>query len=250
MFTLPNIITLMNLLCGCLGFIAIWEGKQPLASYLIISGLVFDFLDGFVARITNTYSPIGKQLDSLADMVTFGALPAVLMFDMMRHTTAERWAMSGLFLAIFAALRLAKFNIDVRQTAGFIGLPTPAMAVAVACLPLIVYYYPAWAIVMNYNFLLMYVILLCWAMVAEMPLMAFKFKTWEWEENKARYWFIFLAALFIMLSGILAVPFIIIGYIIWSLLFYEVEDTPIETTEPISILPEIENFIDPEDILP
>ena len=249
MFTLPNTITILNLLCGCLGFIAIWEGKQPIASYLILLGVFFDFLDGFVARALKSYSPIGKQLDSLADAVTFGALPAVLMFDMMRHSASERWAMVGLFLAVFAILRLAKFNIDERQSFAFIGLPTPAMAIAIASLPLIVYYHPIWKILLNYNFLAIYVVLLSWAMIAEMPLMSFKFKTWDWEENQARYWFITIALLFIWTIDVLAIPFLVIGYIVWSLLFQddvEIPTQPPKTEEILLIIPEE----DPEDILP
>lgn len=250
MFTIPNIITLFNLLCGCLGIIAIWEGKQPLAGFLIMGGLVFDFLDGFVARLTRSYSPIGKQLDSLADMVTFGVLPAVLMFDLMRHTTSERWAMLGLFLAVFAALRLAKFNIDTRQTYSFVGLPTPAMALAVASLPLIMYYHRIWIVLIQYNFLAMYVVLLCWAMVAEMPLMSFKFKSWDWEENKTRYWFIFLSAMFVFVLDFLAIPLLVIAYIVWSLLFYEADEEEEETTQPEIVLSFDEQDQEAEDILP
>ena len=249
MFTLPNVITLLNLLCGCLGIIAIWEGKQPLAGYLIIIGLVFDFLDGFVARITKSYSAIGKQLDSLADMTTFGILPALLMFDLMRHSTSERWAVVGLLLAVFAALRLAKFNIDERQTMGFIGLPTPAMAVAIAALPLIMYYHRPWVVLMNYNFLATYVALLCWAMVAEIPMMAFKFKTWGWEENKTRYWFICLSVLFFIFLDFLAIPLIIIGYIAWSLVFYSFDEEENEFID-LPALENQDNHEDLEDILP
>jgi CDP-diacylglycerol--serine O-phosphatidyltransferase len=235
-----------------LGFIAIWEGKQPLAGYLIFGGVFFDFLDGLVARLTKSYSDIGKQLDSLADAVTFGALPAVMMFDMMRKTAPERWALLGLFLAMFAVLRLAKFNIDTRQTDKFIGLPTPAMAIAVASLPLIVHYYPVWIIVLNYNFLAMYVVLLCWAMIAEMPLMSFKFKTWDWEENQARYSFIAVSLLMLAVLKFLAIPFLIIAYIVWSLFFFpneEEEDEAGEELQPEPTLPTTDHT-DLEDILP
>jgi CDP-diacylglycerol--serine O-phosphatidyltransferase len=234
MFTIPNIITLLNLFCGCLGFIAIWEGKQPLAAYLVFWGALFDLLDGLVARLTKSYSDIGKQLDSLADMVTFGALPAVLMFDLMRRSASERWATMGLFLAVFAALRLAKFNIDTRQSDKFIGLPTPAMAIAVASIPLIMHYSPAWRFVLEYNFLLIYVVLLCWAMVAEMPLMSFKFKTWDWENNQARYHFIAIALLSLAILKFLAIPFLVVVYIVWSMFFEEEEEDAHEIVkEPI-----------------
>lgn len=251
MFTIPNIITILNLLCGCLGFIAIWEGKQPLASYLIIAGAFFDFLDGFVARLMKSYSDIGKQLDSLADAVTFGALPALLMFDMMRRTTSDRWATLGLFLAIFAVLRLAKFNIDTRQKDSFIGLPTPAMAIAVASLPLIVYYYPFWRVILDYNFLLIYTFLLSWAMISEIPLLSFKFKNHDWENNQARYSFFMIAGMFLILLNILAVPILIIAYILWSIFFQEDTIPEPENIKQISpaLVPE-DTSTDPEEILP
>lgn len=247
MFTIPNIITIFNLLCGCLGFIAIWEGKQPLAGYLIWAGVCFDFLDGLVARATKSFSPIGKELDSLADAVTFGALPAVLMFDMMRRTTYDRWATVGLLLAVFAILRLAKFNVDTRQKDSFVGLPTPAMAIAVSALPLIAHYYPFWRVLFQYHFLVFYTLFFCWIMVAEISLMSFKFKTWDWETNQARYSFMIVACMFWVVLQLLAVPVLVVLYVVWSLFFQE--DTTEEAPEMKYTEPLYTDF-DPEDILP
>ena len=253
MFSIPNILTLCNLFCGCLGLVAIWEGKQPIASYLILLGACFDVLDGLVARMLKSYSELGKQLDSLADMTTFGVLPALLMFDMMRYTVNNVWATLGFMLALFAALRLAKFNIDERQSRHFIGLPSPAMAIAVASLPLIAYYQPFSVVLLNYNILGIFTILLSWVMVAEIPLFSFKFKTWDWETNRLRYMFLILCCISVFLLGILVAPFLILLYIAWSIAFQSLLLRENFTHKPLNIMLEtsthIEDVEDPEDIM-
>lgn len=135
---IPNTITLANLLLGCLSIVSAFEGSLQLAAYLIIIATVFDFLDGFSARLLKAYSPMGKELDSLSDLVSFGVAPSVIVFHLLKDALGE--SASGGFtggqallvipflIAIFSALRLAKFNIDTRQTTSFIGLPTPANA--------------------------------------------------------------------------------------------------------------------------
>ncbi len=140
--SIPNSITLLNLIFGCLSIVSAFEGNILLASYLILAASVFDFADGFTARLLKAYSPLGKELDSLSDMVSFGVAPSVLAFHLLKnslHLGDNSGFTSGHFIlvvpfliAIFSALRLAKFNIDTKQTTSFIGLPTPANALLFA----------------------------------------------------------------------------------------------------------------------
>ena len=142
LFSLPNLLTCANLLTGCVAIWLAFRGELPTACYLVALAAGFDFLDGLVARALRQYSPIGKELDSLADMISFGALPGVLLLKLLERTTlAATWPwipLAGFLFTMFAALRLAKFNVDTRQTTSFIGVPTPAATLFVAALPLIV----------------------------------------------------------------------------------------------------------------
>lgn len=134
-FTVPNLITSMNLLCGILGVICALNGAQDMALLLMILAAVFDFLDGLAARVLHSVSPIGKELDSLSDMVSFGVLPSLMMVEAISQgEVGSIVAYLPLFLALMSAFRLAKFNIDERQTTDFLGLPTPAAALFTAAL--------------------------------------------------------------------------------------------------------------------
>ena len=132
---IPNILTLSNLLAGCIGLVYAFNGNLVYASYAIWIAAIFDFLDGFSARMLKVSSPIGKELDSLADMVTFGVLPSVILFQMIGNQPYEYLSYGAFILALFSALRLAKFNVDTEQTTTFIGMPTPAAAFFVSGLP-------------------------------------------------------------------------------------------------------------------
>ena len=126
---IPNTITSMNLLCGVLGVIFTFQGVLDLAFYLMILAAVFDFLDGFAARMLNAYSPMGKELDSLADLISFGLLPALMIHRrLVEGGMTGFWIYVPVIICIFSALRLAKFNVDDRQSENFLGLPTPACA--------------------------------------------------------------------------------------------------------------------------
>src|SRR5690606_26151264 len=136
---LPNFITLCKLFCGCIGIVVVLEGHVTYAAYLIWLAALLDFLDGFVARLLHAYSPIGKELDSLADMVTFGVLPSIIMFVLLQEKTeGAYWHWIAFVIAACSALRLAKFNVDTRQSDSFIGLPTPANALFISALPFII----------------------------------------------------------------------------------------------------------------
>ncbi|HQS50964.1 MAG TPA: CDP-diacylglycerol--serine O-phosphatidyltransferase, partial [Daejeonella sp.] len=140
---IPNSVTCLNLFSGCLGIVFAFQGNLIWASYAIVIAAVFDFFDGMLARLLKAYSDIGKELDSLADMVSFGVLPSVIIYQLFALSPqidfgADWLSFSAFIIAVFSALRLAKFNIDTRQSENFIGLPTPANALLIASFPLII----------------------------------------------------------------------------------------------------------------
>jgi CDP-diacylglycerol---serine O-phosphatidyltransferase len=221
LFTIPNIFTCGNLLCGCVGIVCVFRGDSLLAGALIVLAAVFDFLDGFLARLLKQASPIGKELDSLADCVTFGVLPSTIIFNLIDKTIPD---LNGLWLsyfayilAVFSALRLAKFNVDTRQSESFIGVPTPANALLVASVPFILRYNPELEpIIVNQKVLLGYVVVMSFLLVSEIPLFALKFKSFAWSNNRIQYIFIVASVLLLVLLKFAAVPVIIFLYILLS----------------------------------
>jgi CDP-diacylglycerol--serine O-phosphatidyltransferase len=223
LFTVPNLMTCGNLLCGCLGIVFSFRGDLLLAGALIFLAAVLDFFDGFAARLLNQASPIGKELDSLADMVTFGVLPSMIIFQYLERTNdsieIEGMLVSfiAFLLAVFSALRLAKFNIDTRQADSFIGVPTPANAILVASLPFILRTYPeSQALIINPTVLIGYTFIMSFFMVMEVPLLAFKFKNFGWKENQIKYIFFGLSVVLLILLKFAAVPLIVGIYILLS----------------------------------
>lgn len=218
-------MTCGNLLCGCLGIVFSFRGDLLLAGALIFLAAVLDFFDGFAARLLNQASPIGKELDSLADMVTFGVLPSMIIFQYLERTNdsieIEGMLVSfiAFLLAVFSALRLAKFNIDTRQADSFIGVPTPANAIVVASLPFILRTYPeSQALIINPTVLIGYTFIMSFFMVMEVPLLAFKFKNFGWKENQIKYIFFGLSVVLLILLKFAAVPLIVGIYILLSLI--------------------------------
>jgi CDP-diacylglycerol---serine O-phosphatidyltransferase len=219
---IPNALTCCNLLCGCIGIIALGYGANGvyLIPWLIWAACIFDFLDGFAARILKVSSPIGKELDSLADMVTFGVLPSLLMCYLL--TRAEAGSQSGIIympfvglsLAVFSAIRLAKFNIDERQVDGFIGVPTPANALFIIGLPL---FFEHFRLEMSWIFLTVVTLLFSWLMVSPFNLFSLKFKSFGWKGNEVRFTFLAISVLLIGFLREAAVSTIIITYILTSL---------------------------------
>ncbi|HAK76266.1 MAG TPA: CDP-diacylglycerol--serine O-phosphatidyltransferase [Runella sp.] len=223
LFTIPNLMTCGNLLCGCLGIVFSFRGDLLLAGALIFLAAVLDFFDGFAARLLNQSSPIGKELDSLADMVTFGVLPSMIVFQYLERTndSIEIEGMLASFvaflLAVFSALRLAKFNIDTRQADSFIGVPTPANAIVVASLPFILRMYPeSQSIIVNPTVLIGYTLVMSFLMIMEVPLLAFKFKSFGWKENQLKYIFLGVSVVLLILLKFAAVPLIVGIYILLS----------------------------------
>ena len=214
---LPNALTCGNLLCGCVGIIFTLQYGTAFGAWFVWAACVFDFLDGFAARALNVTSPIGKELDSLADMVSFGALPAIVMFQMMdtiSHSNILPY--SAFSLTIFSALRLAKFNVDEKQKDSFIGLPVPANALFITSL---VYLKDPWSIFISYDlFLVAITLLFSFFLVAPYELFALKFKNFQWADNKVRFTFIGISVLLLAAWQAAALPFVILLYILLSLL--------------------------------
>lgn len=254
---IPNAITCGNLFCGCIAIVAALYGNLVMTAYLVGIAAVLDFFDGFTARLLKVGGEMGKQLDSLADMVTFGVVPGIVLFKLMSSSTilngkptillasdiGSYWLLLSFLITIFSAIRLAKFNIDTRQTDSFIGVPTPANTILICSLPLIlnqmapkaleiparvlgstvlnteVESYLMWqSIIMNPFFLIGLTLLMSYLLVAELPLFALKFKNFGWADNKIRYSFLIISVILLILFQFIAIPFIIFLYIILSII--------------------------------
>lgn len=213
---IPNMLTLSNLLCGCIGILLAREFPLYLPAYLVWLACVFDFFDGFAARMFKTTSPIGKELDSLADMVSFGVLPAMVMYTWLEKAAPGTHIPYIAFaIALFSALRLAKFNTDENQTDSFIGLPTPANALFITGL---VFLQPPFQFITS-SVALLVVICITFSvlLVAPLNLFALKFKNFSWTDNKLRFTFLVLSVLLLGWKQAEAVPLIILLYIVLSL---------------------------------
>lgn len=225
---IPNVITCCNLFCGTVGLVFAFQGDFYTAAYLTIASLVFDFFDGFAARLLKVSSPIGKELDSLADMVTFGVLPGVIMFQLMKTAACDPSVCTGLLsksyfpyiaflIPVFSGLRLAKFNVDTRQSDSFIGLPTPANAIFIASLPIIMDNQAIAATwLANPKVLACTTIVMSYLLVAELPLLALKFKDFSFAHNKARYALILGSVTLLVGLKFAAIPFVILFYVLLS----------------------------------
>ncbi len=192
-----------------------------MAAFLIWIAALLDFFDGFFARLLKAYSPMGKELDSLADMVSFGVLPAMILFVLIENSTESLFLpYLALLVAAFSALRLANFNIDTRQTENFIGLPTPANAIFISSFPFIISEENNFLnhLLLNEWFLVSIAIVFSLLLVAELPLFSLKFKSYKWSENKIRFSFIILSVILLVFLQFIAIPIIIVVYIIISLI--------------------------------
>jgi CDP-diacylglycerol---serine O-phosphatidyltransferase len=218
---IPNALTCANLLCGCVGIVEVFHNNMLLSCALIGLAAVFDFLDGFAARLLKVSSPIGKELDSLADVTTFGVLPAIIIYQLLMQSVPnleDIWIPNLAFLiAVCSALRLAKFNVDPRQSDSFIGVPTPANGMLVASLPFIIRFYPGYEpLIVNTTTLLIFTVVMSFLMVSELPLFALKFKSFGWKGNEVRYSFLLASLVLLVLLGFLAVPLVIGLYVLLS----------------------------------
>ncbi len=219
---LPNLLTSGNLFCGCLGIIQCFSGSLTTASLLIVVAAIFDFFDGFVARAVKANSAMGKELDSLADCVSFGALPAFILYQLMLKTenlatAGNFWIYTALLIAVFSALRLAKFNIDTRQTDSFIGVPTPADALLIGSFPYLIeqktFYEP---FLTNIYVLVGVALLMSYLMMAELPLIALKFKNFTWAANQYTYLLLVGSVILLAVLQVAAIPLILVYYVALS----------------------------------
>ncbi len=217
---IPNTITCCNLISGCIATYWAFQGDYRLALLFIVIGAVFDFFDGMTARLLHVSSPIGKELDSLADDITFGFAPSAIVFSFLSPLTTQLSPYIpylAFVMAAFSALRLAKFNLDERQTLGFIGLPTPANALFwgslivgagqyIAPLP-----YTAYIILIG-------TFVSCFLLISEIPMFALKFKSWGWKGNEVKYIFLLTCIPLLLFFGISGLSVIIAWYVVLSIL--------------------------------
>jgi len=215
---IPNTITCCNLISGCIATYWAFNGAWDIALLFIIIGAVFDFFDGMSARLLGVSSPIGKELDSLADDVTFGFAPSAIIFDFLKkgsdYLPSEYLVYVAFIMAAFSALRLAKFNLDERQTMGFIGLPTPANALFWGALLVGAGEWLASSPYLYYA-VMAGIFISSWLLVAEIPMFALKFKTWGFKENKLKYCFL-ISCVPLLCLGVVGIAIIIAWYIVLS----------------------------------
>lgn len=237
---IPNLITMLNLLSGCIAAVYAFKDELILAGVFVALGIFFDFFDGLAARLLNVSSELGTQLDSLADMVTSGVVPGIVMCQLLADATGHSstlfamdgdlgWSSAtslfkemtflGFLITAASGYRLAKFNIDTRQTDSFIGVPTPANAILIISLGIIAQMTTSDLIynILNNPYALVGITLLsCYLLNAELPLFALKFKSFGWKGNEIRWIFIAICIAMIVFLKIYAVPCIIVLYILMS----------------------------------
>jgi len=200
------------------GIYSVLNGHLAYGAYFIFAAAVLDFLDGFVARLLKAYSEIGKQLDSLADLVTFGVLPAFIIFTLLQDIYPRSYLpILAFFIATQSAIRLAKFNIDTRQTDRFIGVPTPANALMLSTLPFMAEKFN-WmeGLIQNGIFLLAFSLCFALLLTAELPLIALKFKNFSLKDNIYRYLVLFLSLICLLTMGVGGIPLAILTYVVLS----------------------------------
>lgn len=220
---IPNIFTMLNMASGLVALIFILKNDFVYGAVFVFLGIFFDFFDGFLARLLKVQSPFGLQLDSMADMVTSGVVPGLVVFKLLslNPINNEYFAMIGFILTLAAGLRLAKFNLDIRQSDSFIGLPTPAMSIFVMSIPLVVFYGNSeWLniFITSNLFLVLMVVVLSFLMNSEIPLFALKFKVFNWKKNKFKYIFLMISTTMLLLINVTAIPLIVVIYITLSIL--------------------------------
>ncbi|MBC6998868.1 CDP-alcohol phosphatidyltransferase family protein [Cytophaga sp. FL35] len=238
---IPNLITLLNVFCGCIAVVFAVLNQLEFAALFVFLGIFFDFFDGLAARLLKVQSDLGVQLDSLADMITSGVVPGIVMFQLLGMSETGGWnaggfmeagsaagnismvfrplPLLGFVITMASAYRLAKFNIDENQVSSFIGLPTPANTLLILSLPLILFHNGSdilSGIILNQWFLIALTFLSAYLLNSKIELFALKFKNWGFKDNALRYIFIVLSLVLLVTLEYLAIPFIIAFYIIAS----------------------------------
>lgn len=224
----PNLITVVNLLCGTLAILCSFGGYIDYVPYLVLGSFVADFLDGFVARALGVSSPMGKELDSLADMVSFGLLPGIILYHLFNFGLTGSWlvpfnlyhAPAALVMAGFAAMRLAKFNVDERDGDSFYGIPTPTTAAFVVSLLCIALFcdHPINEQIFSCTWLWVLTIFASVMMVIDFPMMSNKVKNMSWADNKVKYLFLIVAIALVATLGYYGLAIAYGAYILFSVL--------------------------------
>jgi len=212
---IPNFITSLNLFSGCVAVFLAFNGNYQGAFIAILIAAVFDFLDGFAARMLKAYSPMGKELDSLADVISFGMAPGAIVFSLLNETGInELLPYLAFLIPVFSGLRLARFNIDERQTSSFIGLPTPANAIFWAGLAFSFSDF----LVTNLWILVVFTLLFSYLLVAEIPMFSLKFKNLAWKDNQIQFLFLFGCAIILAIFQLNAFALLVGWYILLSVI--------------------------------
>ena len=217
---IPNLLTISNLICGCIALYFTFQGKLVFTAYLISLAAVFDFMDGAAARLLNVSNPIGKELDSLADMVSFGLVPGSVVFHLLEEGTLSQYSFMAILIPIFSAYRLAKFNVDENQNENFIGLPTPANCLVFVSIPLITTFNSESIIAYLVEIpetLLIITILMSLALVSRINMFSLKFKNFKLQDNKFRFFLIAMSIILLTWLEFSAIPVIILLYILMSI---------------------------------
>lgn len=224
---IPNTLTCCNLLSGCVAISMATERRYTESLIFIIIGSIFDFFDGMMARLLNAHSPLGKDLDSLADDITFGAAPGFIVFFVLKEFNYPSYfgnlatiiPYSAFLISAFSALRLAKFNIDTRQTCSFIGMPTPANALFWSSFivgqhdKLITQQFNIFAFLS----LIGLILITSWLLICEIPMFSLKFKNLSWGENKLRFFFLLASTVLLVLMGLKSFAPIISMYVLLAI---------------------------------
>ena len=240
---IPNLITLLNVFCGCIATVFAVMNQLEMAAFFVFLGIFFDFFDGLAARVLKVQSDLGVQLDSLADMITSGLVPGIVMFQLLSMSMTGGWNAGELFqynstghvqsvlldplpffgflITLASAYRLAKFNIDENQVSSFVGLPTPANALLILSLPLILLFQnndTLNGIILNQWFLIGLTLLSAYLLNSKIELFALKFKNWSFKDNALRYIFIIISLILLITLKFLAIPFVVAFYIMSSII--------------------------------
>lgn len=241
---IPNVITLLNVFCGCVATVFAVLNRLELAALFVALGIFFDFFDGLAARVLDVKSELGLQLDSLADMITSGLVPGVVMFQLLAMSQTGGWGdgsqfflegnsftwsqlvpFAGFIITMASGYRLAKFNLDENQVSSFIGLPTPANALLILSLPLILLYQNndvLNSVILNTWFLMGLTFLSAYLLNCGLPLFALKFKNLNFKDNSMRYIFLIVSIVLIITMQFFAIPLIILFYVLSSLVQHKV----------------------------
>lgn len=222
---IPNIITLMNLFSGCIGVVFVFTSDPRLASLMIFISLLLDYMDGGAARLLNVKSELGKELDSLADLISFGLLPSLIAYIILRTGDYPSLAYIAFLMTVMSAYRLAKFNLDERQSENFIGLPTPANAIFWSAFPLVIYGDPnsvveisMASLMVESRVIMILIVVFSYLLIAEIPLFSLKFSDLRWKNNAYRFVFLIMSVILFVLMSYYALPFIILLYLLISIL--------------------------------